>query len=135
MTSGASVAETVAPLNEAVIGAAVGAAPLYSKSSLDFRARNAFERIVLVLLIACSGVAVLTTIGIVFSVLFETLIFFRSVSPVEFLFGTHWSPTGTPARSWAARASLRAISATGPTAASRAAKLSPRAPAPTMASG
>jgi phosphate transport system permease protein len=81
----------------AVIGAAVGAAPLYSKSSLDFRARNAFERVVLVLLIACSGVAILTTIGIVFSVLFETVIFFRSVSPIEFLFGTHWSPTGTPA--------------------------------------
>jgi phosphate transport system permease protein len=42
-------------------------------------------------------VAVLTTIGIVFSVLFETMIFFRSVSPIEFLFGSHWSPTGTPA--------------------------------------
>ena len=44
-------------------------------------------------LIACSAVAMLTTIGIVFSVLFETLIFFRSVSPIEFLFGTQWSPT------------------------------------------
>ena len=81
----------------AVLGAAIGAAPLYSKSSLDFRARNSFERIVLVLLIACSAVAILTTVGIVFSVLFETLIFFRSVSPIEFLFGTHWSPNGTPA--------------------------------------
>jgi len=81
----------------AVIGAAIGAVPLYAKTSLDFRARNNFERVVLVLLIACSGVAILTTIGIVFSVLFETLIFFRSVSPIEFLFGTHWSPTGTPA--------------------------------------
>ncbi|MEI7599331.1 MAG: phosphate ABC transporter permease subunit PstC [Aestuariivirga sp.] len=81
----------------AVIGAALGAFPLYSKSSLDFRARNNFERVVLVLLITCSAVAILTTIGIVFSVLYETLIFFRSVSPIEFLFGTHWSPTGTPA--------------------------------------
>ena len=51
----------------------------------------------LVVLVACSAVAVLTTIGIVFSVLFETMIFFRSVSPIEFLFGSHWSPTGTPA--------------------------------------
>ena len=41
----------------AVIGGAVGAAPLYARSSLDFRARNAFERVVLVLLIACSGVS------------------------------------------------------------------------------
>ena len=48
-------------------------------------------------LIACSAVAILTTIGIVLSVLFESLIFFRAVSPIEFLFGTHWSPTGTPA--------------------------------------
>lgn len=81
----------------AVIGATIAAAPLYSRASVDFRARNLFERVVLVTLIACSAVAVLTTIGIVFSVLFETLIFFRSVSPIEFLFGTHWSPTGTPA--------------------------------------
>ena len=81
----------------AVVGGAVAATPLYSRSAADFRARNLFERVVLVVLIACSAVAVLTTIGIVFSVLFETAIFFRSVSPVEFLFGTHWSPTGTPA--------------------------------------
>ncbi|MCA3553994.1 phosphate ABC transporter permease subunit PstC [Aestuariivirga sp.] len=80
----------------AVIGGAIGAAPLYSMSSPDFRARNSFERIVLVVLICCSAVAILTTIGIVFSVLFESVIFFRSVSPIEFLFGTHWSPTGTP---------------------------------------
>ena len=81
----------------AVIGAAIAAVPLYSRSAADFRARNAFERVVLVVLVACSAVAVLTTIGIVFSVLFETMIFFRSVSPSEFLFGSHWSPTGTPA--------------------------------------
>jgi phosphate transport system permease protein len=41
-------------------------------------------------------VAVLTTIGIVFSVVWETLVFFRSVSPVDFLFNTKWAPTGTP---------------------------------------
>ena len=37
-------------------------------------------------------VAVLTTIGIVFSVLFETVRFFEKVSPFEFLFGLQWSP-------------------------------------------
>ncbi len=62
----------------------------------DFRARNRFEYFVMLVLIACSAVAVLTTVGIVFSVLFETLAFFREVSPVEFLFGTHWAPTSTP---------------------------------------
>jgi phosphate transport system permease protein len=37
-------------------------------------------------------VAVLTTVGILFSVLFETVRFFERVSPLDFLFGTHWSP-------------------------------------------
>ena len=80
----------------AALGAIVSAAALYPRISGEFRARNAFERFVLVVLIGCSGVAVLTTIGIVFSVLFETIIFFRAVSPIEFLFGTQWSPTSTP---------------------------------------
>lgn len=62
----------------------------------DFRARNRFEFFVRLVLVACSAVAVLTTVGIVFSVLFETLAFFREVSPIEFLFGTHWAPTSTP---------------------------------------
>jgi len=44
------------------------------------------------LLIASSLVAVLVTIGIVFSLLFEALRFFEYVSWHEFLFGTHWSP-------------------------------------------
>jgi phosphate transport system permease protein len=43
-------------------------------------------------LLACASVAVLTTIGIVFSVLFETVRFFERVSPADFLFGIHWSP-------------------------------------------
>ena len=39
-----------------------------------------------------ASVAVLTTVGIVFSVLFETVRFFERVSPFEFLFGLQWSP-------------------------------------------
>jgi phosphate transport system permease protein len=46
----------------------------------------------LVILAACSAIAVLTTIGIVFSVIFETFRFFGKVSPLDFLFGLHWSP-------------------------------------------
>ena len=60
--------------------------------SPDFRARNTVERMVKGLLIACSCVAVLTTIGIVMSVLFETMRFFAKVPPSEFLFGLQWSP-------------------------------------------
>jgi phosphate transport system permease protein len=83
------------PLVAAVLGTAAIAAT-YPKISQNFRARNLFERLVKIVLIASSGVAVLTTIGIVFSVLIETIAFFREVSPIEFLFGTHWAPTSTP---------------------------------------
>jgi phosphate transport system permease protein len=57
-----------------------------------FRARNRVEKIIEYLLIAASLVAILTTIGIFLSVLFEALRFFRQVSPLEFLFGLSWSP-------------------------------------------
>ena len=60
--------------------------------SAQFRARNQVERFVKGLLFAAACVAVLTTVGIVSSVLFETVRFFEKVSPAEFLFGLHWSP-------------------------------------------
>jgi phosphate transport system permease protein len=66
--------------------------------SANFRARNYFERFVRVVLLACAAVAVLTTIGIVFSVLYETIRFFFDPSlkgrptVAEFLFGTEWNP-------------------------------------------
>ncbi len=64
----------------------------FSRIRLEFRARNAVERVVMVGLIAASTVAILTTAGIVLSVLFETIQFFQSVSPFDFLFGTVWDP-------------------------------------------
>ena len=54
--------------------------------------RTSFETTVQWLLLACASIAIFTTIGIVFSVLFEALRFFESVSFFEFVFGTHWSP-------------------------------------------
>ena len=57
-----------------------------------FRARNAVERAVNILLVGSSAVAVLTTIGIVLSLVFESVRFFAQVSPIEFLFGLDWSP-------------------------------------------
>ena len=58
----------------------------------DFRARNRVERAVMWLLIGASLVAILTTAGIVLSLIFESLRFFEKVSIVEFLTSTHWSP-------------------------------------------
>jgi phosphate transport system permease protein len=57
-----------------------------------FRARNTVEKIVKMVLLTCSVVAVLTTVGIVFSVMFETMRFFARSPWWEFLFGLHWSP-------------------------------------------
>ncbi len=57
-----------------------------------FRARNHVEHAVKIALFLCASAAVLTTIGIVFSVLFESIRFFERISPSEFLFGLHWSP-------------------------------------------
>lgn len=58
----------------------------------QFRARNAVERILNVVLIVSSTIAVLTTIGIVLSLVFEALRFFARVHPFDFLFGLTWSP-------------------------------------------
>ncbi|EXB46270.1 phosphate ABC transporter, permease protein PstC [Acinetobacter baumannii 146457] len=60
--------------------------------SQQFRARNQVEKAINVGLILCSGVAILTTIGIVLSMLREALHFFQFVSPVDFFFGTVWNP-------------------------------------------
>ncbi len=56
------------------------------------RARQAVEKTVMWLMIACSTIAILTTVGIVMSLLFEAIRFFSFVSPIDFLFGLHWSP-------------------------------------------
>ena len=56
------------------------------------RARNQVERAIKGVMIACSVVAIFTTLGIVVSLFFETLRFFSFVSPGEFFFGTVWNP-------------------------------------------
>ncbi|MFA5964286.1 MAG: phosphate ABC transporter permease subunit PstC [Sphingomonas sp.] len=63
-----------------------------------FKARARVERVVMVTLFAASLIAILTTIGIIGSLLFESLRFFRIVPLGEFLFGTHWSPQVIDAR-------------------------------------
>jgi phosphate transport system permease protein len=70
----------------------VGLVWAYRRVRADFRARNRVERIIEYLLISASSIAILTTIGIFLSVLFEALRFFQSVSPLAFLFGLEWSP-------------------------------------------
>ena len=54
--------------------------------------RNHVERVIKAFLIACSCLAIFTTVGIVLSVLFESIRFFRVVPITDFLFGLEWSP-------------------------------------------
>ncbi|WP_411286440.1 phosphate ABC transporter permease subunit PstC [Phenylobacterium sp.] len=58
----------------------------------EFRARNRVEGWTAVLFIACSVVAVLTTVGIVASLAYESWRFFQAVPLLDFLFGTQWDP-------------------------------------------
>lgn len=69
-----------------------GAVVAYSGTQLRSRARNNVERVVLWMLMGASTIAILTTVGIVFSMLFETIHFFQSVSLSNFFFGTVWDP-------------------------------------------
>jgi phosphate transport system permease protein len=64
----------------------------YTRVSPSFRARTRVERLVMAVLLIASMIAILTTLGIVLSLLFESLRFFSRVSPAEFLFGLNWSP-------------------------------------------
>lgn len=56
------------------------------------RARNKVEKATRTLMILCSTIAIFTTIGIVLSVLFEAIRFFKLVPMSDFLFGLKWSP-------------------------------------------
>jgi phosphate transport system permease protein len=76
----------------AILVSLVGGFFAMRRVRVDFRARSGVERWMMVLLVAASLIAILTTLGIVLSLLFESLRFFKLVSPTEFLFGTSWSP-------------------------------------------
>lgn len=72
--------------------AAIASWLVLKKIQKQMRARNQVELVVKILLIACSTVAIFTTIGIVLSVLFEAIRFFQRIPVTEFLFGLDWSP-------------------------------------------
>ena len=50
------------------------------------------EKAIPVILLIIASVSVLTTFGIVFTLIFETIEFFRRVPFLEFVFGTEWLP-------------------------------------------
>lgn len=64
----------------------------YNKIKHEFKARDNLEKIIKLFLFSCSSLAILVTIGIFLSVIFESQKFFNTIPIIDFLFGTHWSP-------------------------------------------
>ena len=64
----------------------------YNKIKHEFKARDNLEKIIKLFLLSCSSLAILVTIGIFLSVIFESQKFFNTIPIIDFLFGTHWSP-------------------------------------------
>ena len=82
------VASLVCVLAIAIAGLTYGR----HRVSPKLRARNGVEKVVTFFLIASSTIAILTTVGIVLSLVFEAGRFFTKVPPLDFLFGLEWSP-------------------------------------------
>lgn len=81
-------ARAVCVLVAGLLGAYFG----YKRITYSARARIFVEKAIMIFLITCSCLAILTTVGIVLSVLFESLRFFDKVPFSDFAFGLHWSP-------------------------------------------
>jgi phosphate transport system permease protein len=76
----------------ALATAVVGAYLVLARIRPALRARNQVEKVIEFFLTLCSTFAVFITIGIVMSVLFESIRFFQQVPFFDFLFGLNWSP-------------------------------------------
>ncbi|MGE4322264.1 MAG: phosphate ABC transporter permease subunit PstC [Sphingobium sp.] len=76
----------------AALLAFAGGAFAFTRVRPDFRARTRVERLVMATLLGASLLAIITTLGIVASLLWESMRFFSMVNPIDFLFGTKWSP-------------------------------------------
>ncbi|MBB4840750.1 phosphate transport system permease protein [Sphingomonas kyeonggiensis] len=76
----------------AILLAFAGGLFAWSRIRAQLKARSQVERIVMLLLLVASLIAILTTLGIFLSLLWESLRFFEQVPITDFLFGTHWSP-------------------------------------------
>ncbi len=83
----------LAAMSVAALAAAIAGLTLARRRiEPELRARAGVEATIKVALIVCSAVAIITTVGIVLSLIFEAGRFFARVSPLEFLFGLVWSP-------------------------------------------
>ncbi|MGB0670229.1 MAG: phosphate ABC transporter permease subunit PstC [Rhodospirillales bacterium] len=88
LRTGSNIAMTVLVLLFAVLGGILA----HRRIAPRFRARNSVEKAVMTALKICSLIAILTTVGIVLSLIFESARFFEKVPVIDFLFGLEWSP-------------------------------------------
>ena len=89
LAASGSMLRTLFVLVFAVAGLAFG----YLRVNKDFRARNVVEAIVRWALIAAASIAILTTTGIVLSLISNTIHFFSIYPAADFFFGLTWSPS------------------------------------------
>ncbi len=75
-------------------GAVAGTGIWWGRRKLapGLRARNVLDLLVRRLLLSAALISILTTLGIILSILFESIRFFSTVSLWEFLTGTNWAP-------------------------------------------
>ncbi len=66
------------------------------RTSIRGRLTYAKEDVIRIILFTCAMLSVVTTVAIVFILVFDTVDFFRQVSVFKFLFGTRWSPLIKP---------------------------------------
>jgi phosphate transport system permease protein len=76
----------------ALVIALAGGGYAFTRIRATFPARERVERLIMFALLIASFVAIVTTFGIIASLIFETGRFFSMVSPIDFLFGTNWTP-------------------------------------------
>jgi phosphate transport system permease protein len=89
-TSGTlSMAMTLVVIGLALAGLAIA----YVRTTPEYRARNTVEAMLLALLMLASTIAILTTVGIVFSLIFETIHFFQKYPWQSFFFSLTWRPS------------------------------------------
>jgi phosphate transport system permease protein len=75
-----------------LVVALAGIAFAYARLGPAFLARGRVESAIRVAMLVCSVIAIVTTLGILLSMLFESLRFFQRYDPLDFIFGLTWSP-------------------------------------------
>jgi phosphate transport system permease protein len=89
MQSSGATLRMIAVIGVALLGLTYG----FMQTSATYRARNSVERSMRWTLIAAASVAVFTTLGIVFSVIFNTIEFFQLYPAKDFFLSLTWSPS------------------------------------------